>query len=69
MPRRPDVKREDRIVGNYPDAAGHFGPGGGSFVAGTLVGRIEKLADRREHVPVELGGFVRGLREALDNHG
>ncbi len=43
MSKLANVKVEDRLAGSYPDAAGHFGPYGGMFVAETLMGPITEL--------------------------
>ena len=45
MPRLSNEKRERRIIGNYPDDAGHFGAYGGVFVAETLMGPITELGE------------------------
>jgi len=42
--RRPD----NLIIGSLPDAAGHFGPYGGCFVAETLMGPVEELREAYE---------------------
>lgn len=34
---------EDRLIGQFPDRDGHFGPYGGQFVAETLAGAVEAL--------------------------
>jgi len=39
----PNLRPEERIIGTLPDARGHFGPYGGTFVAETLMGPIEEL--------------------------
>ncbi len=43
MFKRPNLSDDQRIIGNYPDAQGHFGIYGGTFVAETLMGPIAEL--------------------------
>ena len=49
MSSRPNEPPDRRIIGNYPDASGHFGPYGGSFVAETLMGPVAELREAYEH--------------------
>jgi tryptophan synthase beta chain len=39
---------EERLLGQLPDARGHFGPYGGCFVAETLMGPIRELKEAYE---------------------
>ena len=39
----------------YPDANGHFGPYGGSFVAETLIGPLQELAAAYDAARVDPG--------------
>ena len=48
MPKLPNLSIDERIIGRYPDARGHFGPYGGVFVAETLMGPIEQLREAYE---------------------
>ena len=48
MPKLANVKAEERIIGRYPDARGHFGPYGGMFIAETLVRPVSELRDAYE---------------------
>jgi tryptophan synthase beta chain len=43
-----NVNAEDRLIGSYPDASGHFGPYGGMFVPETLMGPITELREAYE---------------------
>ena len=45
MPKLANVKAEDQIIGRWPDARGHFGPYGGTFIAETLVRPVSELRD------------------------
>ena len=56
---------EERIIGRYPDANGHFGPYGGRFVAETLMGPVEELRlayQRYRDEPEFLAEFQHDLR-------
>jgi tryptophan synthase beta chain len=44
----PNLGRDERVIGSFPDAAGHFGPYGGVFVAETLMGPITELREAYE---------------------
>ena len=48
MSRLLNEPAEERIIGRYPDAAGHFGPYGGCFVAETLMKPIQELREAYE---------------------
>ena len=48
MSERLNEPVEDRLIGNYPDAEGRFGPYGGTFVAETLMGAIDELREAYE---------------------
>ena len=48
MPKLANVKAEERVIGRYPDARGHFGPYGGTFIAETLVRPVSELRDAYE---------------------
>ena len=55
----------ERIIGRLPDAAGHFGPYGGRFVAETLAGPINDLRLAYEHYrndPQFLAEFANDLK-------
>src|SRR5207249_9725676 len=45
MPASPQAKPEENPLMNYqqPDARGHFGPYGGTFVAETLIHALDEL--------------------------
>ena len=43
MPKLPNLEPNERIIGALPDATGHFGPYGGTFVAETLMKPIQEL--------------------------
>ena len=47
MPASPRSKPEESLVMSYsqPDARGHFGPYGGTFVAETLIHALDELKD------------------------
>ena len=48
MPKLPNLSPDQRIIGNLPDARGHFGPYGGQFVAETLMEPIAELQQAYE---------------------
>ncbi len=45
MPEASNLSPDERLIGRYPDADGHFGPYGGCFVAETLMGPIRELRE------------------------
>ena len=48
MSKLPNLDPGQRIIGNFPDEAGHFGPYGGRFVAETLMKPIQELKEAYE---------------------
>ena len=48
MSKLLNERLEERLIGQYPDANGHFGPYGGRFVAETLMGPVEELRQAYE---------------------
>jgi len=45
VPEASNLSPDERLIGRYPDADGHFGPYGGCFVAETLMGPIRELRE------------------------
>ncbi len=65
MSRRINEDSEERIIGRFPDANGHFGSYGGRFVAETLMGPVEELRqayERYREDPEFLAEFHHDLR-------
>ena len=64
MSRIVNEPPEERLAGNMPDAAGHFGIYGGQFIAETLTGPVNELAEAYEYYKTD-GEFLAELRRDL----
>ena len=65
MSKRINENSEDRIIGRFPDARGHFGIYGGRFIAETLMGPVEELRqayERYREDPEFVAEFQHDLR-------
>ena len=65
MSKRINESSEDRIIGRFPDARGHFGIYGGRFIAETLMGPVEELRqayERYREDPEFVAEFQHDLR-------
>ena len=66
MPERSNLDPEERLIGRWPDARGHFGRYGGCFVAETLMVPINELREayaRYSRDPDFIAEFEADLRD------
>ena len=57
----------NKIIGNYPDSAGHFGPYGGRYVGETLVATLDELTKAYDDAKRD-PAFIREFKSMLEHY-